>query len=57
MCQLDDDPTVGHSQASKMLREACRVLRPGGHYVCLTYGRTRGVRGSRLKVKGLRFTD
>jgi ubiquinone/menaquinone biosynthesis C-methylase UbiE len=21
-----------------MLREACRVLKPGGHYVCVTYG-------------------
>jgi len=26
------------SHAARMLREACRVLKPGGHYVCVTYG-------------------
>jgi len=26
------------SHAQRMLRESCRVLKPGGHYVCITYG-------------------
>jgi len=26
------------SRASRMLRESCRALRPGGTYVCVTYG-------------------
>ena len=26
------------SHTQRMLRESCRVLKPGGHYVCITYG-------------------
>lgn len=38
MCQLDDDPSAAGSSARRMLIESFRVLKPGGHYVCLTYG-------------------
>lgn len=51
MCQLDDDEDEEDfslknddatktkiSRAARMLRESCRALRPGGTYVCVTYG-------------------
>lgn len=52
MCQLDDDEDEEEardenngdatktkiSRAARMLRESCRALRPGGTYVCVTYG-------------------
>ena len=54
MCQLDDDEEEARdengkngdatknktkiSRAARMLRESCRALRPGGTYVCVTYG-------------------
>ena len=54
MCQLDDDPTAGEgTHANKMLRESCRVLKPGGHYVCLTYGEPESRLGM-LTAEGLR---
>ena len=37
----DDDAKTkksASSRASRMLRESCRALRPGGTYVCVTYG-------------------
>ena len=45
MCQLDDDPETEGSRARRMLRESCRVLRPGGTYVCVTYGDAEDRRG------------
>jgi SAM-dependent methyltransferase len=45
MCQLDDDPETEGSRARRMLRESCRVLRPGGAYVCVTYGDAEDRRG------------
>ena len=53
MCQLDDETTEDDedvsktglstkrrvsSNAKRMLLESCRALRPGGTYVCVTYG-------------------
>ena len=51
MCQLDEDEDEEDfslknddatktkiSRAARMLRESCRALRPGGTYVCVTYG-------------------
>ena len=53
MCQLDEDEdedeeansktkpkpkTKPIPRAARMLRESCRALRPGGTYVCVTYG-------------------
>ena len=51
MCQLDEDEEEARdenddatktrrkiSRAARMLRESCRALRPGGTYVCVTYG-------------------
>ena len=52
MCQLDEDEDEEEardenngdatktkiSRAARMLRESCRALRPGGTYVCVTYG-------------------
>ena len=57
MCQLDDDPTAGEeTHANKMLRESCRVLKPGGHYVCLTYGDPESRLGM-LTAEGLEWED
>lgn len=50
MCQLEDEPDeaappgpptahpLADTHAGRMLAESCRVLKPGGRYVCVTYG-------------------